>query len=112
MSERTGDSQLSRVNDAAIQTTDGPLTDAAPQNQSATDPMPTEAEIANLPYARGKTFASLDEYLAHLEKNGEIDLPYWREIGPGLYEWVVRMPEAERKTATREELLALYGFGR
>ena len=111
-SERAGDPQLSSVSNAAIQTTDGPLTDAAPQNQSATDPMPTEAEIANLPYARGKTFASLDEYLAHLEKNGEIDLPYWREIGPGLYEWVVRMPEAERKTATRDELLTLYGFNR
>ncbi len=71
-----------------------------------------EAGIANLPYARGKTFKTLDEYLAHLEKNGTIDLPYWREISPGVYEWTVRMPEAERKTATREELLALYGFER
>lgn len=69
-------------------------------------------EIANLPYARGKTFKTLDDYLAHLEMNGAIDLPYWKKIGPDLYEWVVRMPGAERQTATRAELMARYGFAR
>lgn len=69
--------------------------------------------IANLPYARGRVFHSLDEYLAHLEANGAIDLPYWRQIRPGVYEWVVRMPGAgERETATREELMRRYGFER
>lgn len=68
------------------------------------------AGVANLPYARGKVFASLDEYLEHLEKQGAIDLPWWREIEPGVYERVVRMPEAAREIRTRAELLKLYGF--
>lgn len=84
---------------------------AAEAPSAAAQPQESEM-IANLPYSRGKAFATLDDYLAHLEKNGEIDLPYWKQIGPGLYEWVVRMPGAERKTATREELMQLYGFSR
>lgn len=55
-------------------------------------------------------FASLDEYLEHLEKQGAIDLPWWREIAPGVYERVVRMPEAAPEIKTRAELLKLYGF--
>ena len=68
--------------------------------------------VANLPFARGKVFHSLDEYLAHLEKLSAIDLPYWREIKPGVYEHVIRMPEAEREIATREELMQRFGFER
>ncbi|WP_129791837.1 hypothetical protein [Sphingosinicella sp. CPCC 101087] len=72
-----------------------------------------ETGVANLPYARGRVFHSLDEYLGHLEANGAIDLPYWREVRPGVYEWVVRMTGAgERETATRQELMRRYGFGR
>ncbi len=69
--------------------------------------------VANLPYARGKTFRSLDEYLAHLERQGAIDLPYWRQIGPGLYEWVrSRVPAGAPERATRAELMRRYGFSR
>ena len=76
-------------------------------------PSTPSSEIANLPFARGRTFASLDEYLAHLEANAAIDLPYWREIRPGVYQWTVRMPEAkEAEIATREELMRRYGFER
>ena len=70
--------------------------------------------IENLPYARGKTFHSLDEYLAHLKSNAAIDLPYWQETAPGEYEWMTSMRSVEngdaRETATREELLTRYGF--
>ena len=66
--------------------------------------------VANLPYARGKVFYNLDEYLAHLEQLSAIDLPYWHEISPGVYEHVIRMPNAERETATRAELLERFGF--
>lgn len=68
--------------------------------------------VANLPYARGKTFRTLDEYLAHLEAQGALDLPWWREIRPGVYERVTSMPEARREVATRAELMRRFGFAR
>jgi hypothetical protein len=76
---------------------------------------PMTQGVANLPFARGHQFASLDEYLAYLEAtNGAVDRPYWRQVGPGLYQWTVRMPgsPAGRETATREELMRRYGFSR
>ena len=67
--------------------------------------------IPNLPFAMGRRFRSLDEYLEHLRCNaGPIDLPWWREVRPGLYERMVRMRGAERETATREELMKRFGF--
>lgn len=66
--------------------------------------------VSNLPFSRGRAFATLDEYLAYLELQGAIDLPWWRQIGRGVYERVVRMPEAQRETATREELMSRFGF--
>ena len=70
-------------------------------------------EVANLPYARGRTFRTLDEYLAHLEQQGAIDLPYWRQVGPGVYEWVTtRVPPGPPERATRAELMRRYGFTR
>ena len=69
-------------------------------------------EVANLPFARGKTFATLDAYLAYLERsNGPVDMPWWREVSPGIYRYEIRMaggPEPE--TATRAELLERFGF--
>ena len=66
--------------------------------------------VSNLPFSRGRAFATLDEYLAYLELQGAIDLPWWRQIGRGVYERVVRMPEAQRETATREQLMSRFGF--
>ena len=74
--------------------------------QGATD------EVADLPYARGRTFSTLDEYLAHLETLGTIDLPWWREIRPGVYERVTSVRDAPREVATREELMRRFGFRR
>jgi hypothetical protein len=69
--------------------------------------------VANLPYARGQTFRSLDAYLAHLERQGAIGLPWWRQIGPGVYEQVVRrMPRGRPERATRAELMRRFGFTR
>ena len=66
-----------------------------------------------LPYARGRSFDSLDEYLAHLEKQGALDLPYWREIAPGLYERVTsRVPRNPPERASRAELMRRFGFSR
>lgn len=42
-----------------------------------------------LPFAHGKNFASLDEYLAHLrEYAGPVGQPWYRHMGPGRYEVV------------------------
>ena len=70
-------------------------------------------EVRNLPYARGRSFQTLDEYLAHLERQAAIDLPYWRRVGPDLYEWVrTRVPRGPPERATRAELMRRYGFTR
>lgn len=68
--------------------------------------------VANLPFARGRTFHSLDEYLAHLERQGAIDLPWWRQVGPGVYERVTNMPGRAPERATRAELMQRFGFKR
>lgn len=67
--------------------------------------------VANLPFAHGKRFATLDAYLAHLQcYAAPIDQPWWREIRPGVYEHVKPMPEAPREIATRAELMQRFGF--
>lgn len=68
--------------------------------------------VARLPFARGKSFCSLDAYLAHLEVQGAIDLPWWRQVRPGVYEHVKRMPGAAREIATRAELMKRFGFSK
>lgn len=73
---------------------------------------PASDGVANLPYARGKTFRTLDEYLAHLEAQGALDLPWWREIRPGVYERVTSMRPATPEVATRAELMRRFGFTR
>jgi hypothetical protein len=69
--------------------------------------------IAGLPFSHGKSFRTLDEYLEHLERYaGPVDQPWWREIRPGVYEHVKRMPGATREIATREELMERFGFSK
>jgi len=67
-----------------------------------------------LPNSFGRTFATLDEYLAHLRRYaGPIDLPYYREIRPGVYEQVTTIvPAPPRRTYTRAQLMAMFGFTR
>jgi hypothetical protein len=67
--------------------------------------------VANLPFARGRTFATLDEYLAYRRSLGATDVPWYREVRPGVYELVSRRPHgAEPQTFTRQELLERFGF--
>lgn len=69
--------------------------------------------VANLPFSHGRSFQTLDEYLAYLRQYAApIDQPWWREISPGIYEHVKRMPGAPRETATRAELMERFGFSR
>jgi len=68
--------------------------------------------VTGLPGAKGQSFQKLDEYLAHLEKGGHIDRPFWERMKDGRYRWNTGrgMQFQEPKYASREELLAKYGF--
>ena len=90
--------------DAAAQHTESEGAQSEGEDSACGEP------VSNLPFSRGRAFATLDEYLAYLELQGAIDLPWWRQIGRGVYERVVRMPEAQRETATREQLMSRFGF--
>lgn len=67
--------------------------------------------IANLPFAMGKRFATLDAYLAHLQCfAGPIDKPWWKETRPGVYEHVTTATNAKPEVATRAALMKRFGF--
>lgn len=70
--------------------------------------------VRNLPSSFGKSFAALDDYLQHLRQYaGPIDLPWYREIRPGVYELVTTMrPAPVPRTFSREQLMRDYGFSR
>lgn len=69
-------------------------------------------ETTGLPFGQGQDFATLDAYLAHLERRGATGVPFYREVAPGLYELV---GGRGRRTApaqfTRAELMQRFGFG-
>lgn len=72
-----------------------------------------ESDADELPFAQGRRFATLDEYLAHLRRRGAYDVPWWREIRPGVYELVSRRgPDAPPLIQTREQLMERFGFTR
>jgi hypothetical protein len=75
-----------------------------------------EDGVRDLPSSFGRSFATLDEYLGHLRQYaGPVDQPWYREIRPGVYEYVTtfRSDEgSEPRTFTREELMRKYGFTR
>lgn len=70
--------------------------------------------VADLPYSQGLSFATLDEYLAHLHRLSAQDRPYFEEVAPDRYRRVTgrRAPGSvpDERIYTREELLELYGF--
>ncbi|HEX8308280.1 MAG TPA: hypothetical protein VF645_07655 [Allosphingosinicella sp.] len=70
--------------------------------------------VRDLPSSFGRSFATLDDYLGHLRDHaGPIDLPWYRQIRPGIYEYVTSIrPASPTRTYTREELMRTYGFSR
>ncbi len=79
----------------------------------AAEPEATAGARAGLPFAQGRSFVSLDDYLAFLEKRGSQDVPWYRKVGPDTYELVARRgPRAERVVVTRQELMDRFGFTR
>ena len=101
---------------AACSQPSAPVRSAANTSQetvvaSESTSQPQGAPRADLPFSQGRSFASLDEYLAFLETRGAYDVPWYREIRPGVYELVSRRgPGAEPKIYTRYELAQRFGF--
>ena len=91
-----------------------PRSKGAPLDMKTDSPEPwSDSGVAGLPFSRGHKFATLDSYLSYLEQyNGTIDMPWWREIEPGVYRYEVRMAgnEAPPEVATRAELEKRFGF--
>ena len=78
---------------------------AAPEDDGA-------GETAGLPFAQGRDFATLDAYLAHLERRGATGVPFYREVAPGVYELVGgRGRRAAAERVTRAVLMQRFGFG-
>lgn len=64
-----------------------------------------------LPFAQGRTFPTLDAYLAFLERRGATGVPFWREVAPGLYELVARRGRgAAPVRLDRAALMRRFGF--
>jgi hypothetical protein len=81
------------------------------QKEAAT--APTAGGIAGLPYARGRRFATLHAYLAFRREQGAIDLPWYEEVAPGVYELRTSVrPALPPRRITREALARRYGFAR
>ena len=82
-------------------------------DRKATDAATVGEGIANLPYAMGRRFRTLDEYLVHLKcRAAPIDLPWWREVRPGVYRHETTKPGTPQQLATRAELMQRFGFNK
>ena len=67
--------------------------------------------VAGLPFSQGRSFATLDDYLAFLKARGAHDVPWYREARPGVYELVTRRrPGTPPQLFTREQLAQKFGF--
>lgn len=67
--------------------------------------------VSGLTFSQGRSLTSLDEYLAFLRKRGAHNVPWYREVRPGVYELVSRRgPGAPPQTFTRDELARKFGF--
>lgn len=77
--------------------------------------MTHSAPIAGLPHAGGRSFDTLDAYLAHLRAYAApIDKPWYREIRPGVFQLQRGnfRPLDPQPSVTREELERKFGFTR
>lgn len=71
----------------------------------------TGGPVAGLPFSQGRSFSSLDDYLAFRKTRGAYDVPWYREVRPGVYELVTRRPPGTQpQTFTRAQLAEKFGF--
>lgn len=87
---------------------------AAPHKEvTAVNPSSAGAPLSGLPFAQGRSFSTLDEYLAFRKERGAYDVPWYKEVSPGVYELVTRrVPGKPFETFTREQLMEKFGFSR
>jgi hypothetical protein len=87
---------------------------ATARQPAATAASANSEGIADLPFAMGRRFATLDAYLTHLECLAQpVDLPWWKEIEPGIYKHMTTATNAPpNEVATRAELMRRFGFSR
>lgn len=71
-----------------------------------------EKGVAGLPFARGRSFQTLDGYLAFLKEMSAVDIPWYEEVSPGRYRLNRGLGDrySEPEFFTRAELAAKYGF--
>lgn len=90
-----------------------PLPDTAVSSAQDSAARAKVGEERSLPYSRGRSFADLDSYLTFRRQQAAIDLPWYEEVAPGLYELKTSMrPAAAPKRFTRAELARKFGFDR
>jgi hypothetical protein len=90
------------------------LSDSNPNQVSDLGTDHARQKVADLPHAQGKTFSTLDSYLAHLKTMGAQDRPYYEKVGPDKYQLITgrggnRLPP---QYFTRDMLLKKFGFER
>jgi len=73
--------------------------------------MSEESKMGELPFAQGRRFATLEEYLTHLENRGAHDVPWYRQVAPDVFELVSGRGRGPVQRFTRAELAARFGFG-
>ncbi len=73
-------------------------------------PQPMTTSNSNDASAR---FATLDDYLAHLEKGGAMDRPYYHRLPDGRYQLIAgRGSNRNPQYFSRDELLQKFGFSK
>lgn len=97
----------------AVATTIPAKADCSRKDRKMTVPSANRNGIADLPYAFGKQFETLDAYLDHLEcYAGPVDLPWWKQVAPGTYRLMTSGTVGKTEIATREQLQKRFGFRR
>jgi hypothetical protein len=77
----------------------------------------SERVVANKSIPLNQRFATLDAYLAYLEKRSHADGAWYREIRPGIYRYETGnfrpdRPDDQKRIFTRAELASKFGFDR
>ena len=77
-----------------------------------TPPKPAEACPQPLPLSKGQAFPDLDSYLAHRKKLGAMDLPYYWEVAPDVFQLMLGRGHGDDapQLFTREQLLTQFCF--
>lgn len=68
---------------------------------------------SGLPHSYGKSFATLDAYLLHLQQHAApVGLPWWKPVGADRFEKMTGRgaPQHAREFASRVELERKFGF--